>query len=249
MASTTWFRNAGEPDSALEARPMAVATPWYAYVVPLHALPLEPDRRPILRESMTRLVAALRETAKERSVFLLLDELYKDNAIREISRYGRQWRPEMGLGLRPEAEPPRYWTEKDLTDRDYDSQLPALKHTVAQLDTDEAGAAHACEIMSGTGGLIQILHTCSTADLIEAWNHTFVPGIEEEGLAAYPIYVPLLTTASLTNTETGTLDCWMGRADVYVRESASDKALLLVSRFALDAHLRACGFIVPEHTL
>ncbi len=225
---------------------MPIATPWHAYVVPLHALPLQPERRPILRDSVTRLVATLSETAKERSVFLLLDELHRDNAIREISRFGRQWRPEMGLGLRPEAEPPRYWTEQDLTDRDHDSPLPALKHTVAYLDTDEAGATHACDVMSGTGGLVQVLHTSLNDDLIAAWNKTFLPEIEEEGLAAYPIYVPLLSTASLIHGETGALDRWMGRADVYMRESASDKAILLVSRFALDAHLRASGFRIPE---
>jgi hypothetical protein len=176
---------------------------------------------------------------------LQLDELHKDNAILNISRYARQWNPEMGLGIRPEAPPPRYWTEADLMERDHDSPLPALMHSIMLLDSDDAGTKHACETMLGTGGLIQVLHTVSSEHLREAWYSVFQPTIEEEWLAAYPVYAPLLGAASLTDRSPDDLNRWMADAKIYLRESVEDNGLFVLSRYPLDSAWIAAGFQTP----
>ena len=72
-----------------------------------------------------------------------------------------------------------------------------------------------------------------------------LPPIEEEGLKAFPLYVPLLTAASLS-ASAEQLDTWLGAVDVYLRESPQDKGLLIVSRQPLEKKLLAAGIDVPR---
>ncbi|NYF78653.1 hypothetical protein [Granulicella arctica] len=233
MALSTKSETAKE--HLFEAVVLKVAELWHAYLVPLPKLPLAIEKRPELLQYMQQFLKILSaEMTYERSVFLQLDELHQDNAIRNISRYGRQWSPQMGLGLLPEAPPPRYWTTEDLLERDYTSTIPALMHSVMHLDTDNAGTKSACEVMTGTAGLIQVLHTCNAAQLLQGWFDVFQPTIQEEGLAAYPLYLPLISGTCIANCTSENLDRWMADAQIYIRESAEDKGILILSRFNLE---------------
>jgi hypothetical protein len=173
---------------------------------------------------------------------LQLDELHQDNTIRNISRYAQQWKPQIGLGVRPEAPPPRYWSEDDLLERDHDSPIPILMHMVAHLDTDGKSSDLACEVMTGSGGLIQVLHTSEPGQLVRTWYNIFQPTIQEAGLAAYPLYIPLIGTTTIANRPAQDLARWMADACLYVRESIEDKGVFLLSRFPLEMALGRAGF-------
>jgi hypothetical protein len=71
-----------------------------------------------------------------------------------------------------------------------------------------------------------------------------LPSIQEDGLRAFPLYVPLLTAASLTHSPEQ-LNTWLGPVDVYLRESPQDKGLLVLSRAPLHQKLVDAGIDVP----
>lgn len=233
----------GIPQPQFEALPLRVAEGYVSFLIPLDKLPLPPHQRPHLRDGLERFVCTLQnDLACKSSIFLQLDELHQDNAIRNISRYARQWKPQIGLGVRPEAPPPRYWSEDDLLERDHASPIPILMHSVTHLDTDEKSSDLAREVMTGSGGLIQVLHANTSAQLVSTWYNIFQPTIQEEGLAAYPLYVPLIGTATIANHPAEDLARWMADACVYVRESTEDKGVFLLSRFPLAMALERAGF-------
>lgn len=225
----------------LNVRKLQAIGSWHTYIIECPMFPCEARERELLRNSLLMLTEIfLRNFGLHRAVWLSLDHLHKDNQIREISRNGRVWNPAVGIGLNPEEPPPRYWSSKDLLDRDYDSPMPVLKHTVLHLDTDMNGEDLAIQLMGGSGGLLLTFHSELGNMVRDCWYRTFQPLIEEDGLAAYPLYVPLLTKSSI-NTDGQALDTWMGKVDIYVRESVEDGGVFILSRRALDDSIRACG--------
>lgn len=236
-----------KPRRMLDAVPLRVPEGWFAALVPLIPLPLSQRERPDYLHAIQHLVGALRGTGN-RSVFLELEELHRDGKIREISRNGTLWSPEMGMGVEPDQAPPRLWTFAELSERDVKAGIPALVRNVMHLEADEAGCAHAVESMCGTGGLLQVLHAGSAIDLLEQWKSVLLPNIEEDALRAFPFYVPLLTSAALGNANAEQLSSWFGAAEVYIRESPADKGLLVLARRPITALLRGAGIALPAET-
>lgn len=216
-------------------------SPWHAVLLPMKFPVREAARLELQR--MQQLAANLcEERTLERSVFLQLDHLHRDNAIQQINHNGRRWEPEMGLGIYPQAPAPRYWTSEYFLERAYTDPIPALMHNVMHLDTGETNLQHACDCMTGTGGLVQVLRNGKRPALRAAWYETLQPTIQEPGLAASPLYVPLLGVASLASASTD-LDRWMGPADIYLRESDEDQGIFILSRYEFISALKSSGII------
>ena len=191
MALFTEFDDESAPQ-ALTATLLQIAEPWYAYLIGLPNLPLPNENRRHLHESLQRLVRTVSDQLSCRqSVFLQMDELHQDGSIRNVSRYGRQWCPTMGLGVRPETASPRYWTSDDLLERDYKEPIPALMHGILHLDTDIVGLAHAIQTMTGTGGLLQILHSTESGNVLSTWYGVLQPSIKEEGASGLSTLCPI----------------------------------------------------------
>ena len=113
--------------------------------------------------------------------------------------------------------------------------------SVMRLDTDESGCSHAVETMCGTGGLLQVLHTVPAEQLSDAWMASLLPLIEEEGLRAFPLYVPLLSGETLRGCTAEQLTTWLGPADTYMRESPTDKGLFILTKRSLEHELAQAG--------
>jgi hypothetical protein len=233
------------PRPCFEALLLRATDGWFAYLIPLVSLPLSPNQKPAYQETLQRLVKLLRgSSASHRTVILELEELHKNDAIRQIGANGRIWGPEFGLGVRPEQSAPKFWKFEDMIERPYDQPIPPLMLSVVRLDTDEAGAGHAAATMAGTGGLLQAIHRDPIDQLVSAWKQVLLPPIQEDGLRAFPLYVPLLTAESVTHSAE-MLNTWLGSVDIYLRESPQDKGLLVVSREALEHKLVEAGIDIP----
>jgi hypothetical protein len=231
------------PPRSFQALPMQAPQGWFAYLVPLVPLPLSLRVRSSYHEVLQALVRQLRAD-KNRSVFLELEELHKDNGIWQISRNASLWSPEMGLGVRVGHPSPRFWSWKLLSERALDDPFPPLMLSVMRLDAEESGCIHAVETMCGTGGLLQVLHSVPARQLLDAWMEALLPPIEEEGLRAFPVYVPLLSGEMLRGCTAEQLATWLGPSDAYLRESPQDMGLILLARRPLERELELAGIDV-----
>ena len=234
----TGFKTGG--DVKVQAVNVPVADGWYAAIVPVAEMPMRRDERGPFAEMVDQLTGSLRSgLSAERSVYLNMQELHRDNNIRLIADYGQAWGPEMGVGVYPDAPPSKDWTEIDPMDRDYGTPMPVMKHTVAYLETKDAGATSACAVMAGMGALVQVLHQKPAAALQAAWTRFYRPMVQE-AFASYPVFLPLLHAGNVTGRRGDVLEDWMGEAAVYVRESVEDRGLFVLSRRDLvDPLLRA----------
>lgn len=226
-----------------------IATPdsWHAFLLPLESVPLDTHDRPALRSALDKLLnhVAHDQVQAERSLWLLLDQLHKDGAVRLIAKNGTIWNPDMGIGLWPDREPPRMWTRDELLERDYLTPIRELKHTVVHINADKAGFQHAWETMLGTGGVIELLHTGEVAKTIEHWQDVLQPTIEDEAFQAYPFTFPLIEKKSIERRSKEQLDSWFGPVSFYLRESAEDTGILLLSRTPLEKALEKAGIRYP----
>ncbi|WP_419805279.1 hypothetical protein [Terriglobus sp.] len=240
------------------AEQVSVPGPWQAYVLRLERLPIPPTPRPgsgpDLRHDLREILDALErevvasQSAVGSSLWLLLDQLHIDGAVRMIAKNGVLWRPSPGLGLWPDREPPRMWTSDDLLDRDYRTPIRELKHTVIHINADEEGSHHAWQTMFGTGGTIQLLHSGDAAAAIAHWQTTLQPTIQDEAFQAYPFTFPLLERRTVENRSVEDLDRWLGPVSFYMRESTEDSGILILSRTPLQAVLERLGLWVDGQT-
>ncbi len=220
---------------------------WFAVLVPLAPLPLPIRYRPAYRRALEILVSRLRGS-DQRSVILELEHLHKEGAIRDVSRNGARWIPEMGLGVEPGAAPPKLWSFAELSERSVDDPFPPLIRNVMHLEGDERAMQHAVQTMAGTGALLQVVHPVPVETMLEEWKAALLPPIQEEALRAFPLYVPLLSAAALRNVDQATLSVWLGHAHAYLRESTEDRGLLVIARRPLDTPLAGTGFQLPPET-
>lgn len=224
-----------------------VPLPWHAVLIPLPAVPLKAELRPELHERLTRLMTILRGAENlQASTWLLMDTLHHDGASQKIAANGRRWLPDIGLGVWPDREPPRLWTDEDFLERDFETPLRPLMHTVIYISAGEAGAMHAWETMLGTGGVIQLLLPKSPEEFHAETKETLLPTIEDETFRGFSFYFPLLDVRSITGRRNDDLDRWLGSAVVYLRESAEDSGVLLVSRIDPAAALSQAGISLAE---
>jgi hypothetical protein len=208
-------------------------------------LPLPLEQRARYGAVLAAVVDRLRG-GSERSVFLDMEQLHQNNAVREISRNGAQWAPEMGMGMEPGAAPPKLWTFAELSERDVTQPMPPLIRNVCHLEGEERARVHAAQTMCGTGGLVQVMHRVAIDQVLQAWSHNALLRIEEEALRAFPIYLPLLSGRALQKVSEEEMTAWLGPVDAYLRESMEDRGLLIVARQAPEIFLRDTGILLPR---
>ena len=98
--------------------------------------------------------------------------------------------------------------------------------------------------MFGTGGTIQLLHSGDAAAAIAHWQTILQPTIQDEAFQAYPFTFPLLERRTIENRSGEDLDRWLGPVSFYMRESAEDSGILMLSKTPLQAVLERLGLYV-----
>jgi hypothetical protein len=177
------------------------------------------------------------------SSWIQMTNLHQGDTAQQLSKNGARWRPELGLGVWPDREPPRLWTQADFQELSLGQPPPALMHTVFHLSKGDQAAKDAWEQLFGSGTLVYALLSTTAQEFHQTMTDELLPLIREEALRGYPFYMPLLDGKSLQTacgrhvgrqakpvspTETP-LYKWMGVARFYVRESAEDKGLFILT--------------------
>lgn len=227
--------------SELQALPLEAPDGWHAAKIPFHFPADEHMRAPLYERIETVLQHLQGETASRKMVCLQLTGLRAENAVKQIAAHGRSWKPEMGLGVYPEGMPPRLWTSSDFLDRNYDEPIPELMENAVLLHAHGSDAQEACRVMTGAGGLIQVLHSTSIAAVQGAWYDLLQPTIAEPGLAGYSVYLPMLSEGSMSDPEK--LLRMLQPIESYIREDAKAGEIFLISRMNLDAALLSAGLL------
>ncbi|HMF65576.1 MAG TPA: hypothetical protein VK608_15910 [Edaphobacter sp.] len=226
---------------------LAAPTGWHAYAIPVPDFPIKPETRGLLNGAIRTVLDRLRGTPPlELSVWLLMDSLHKEGAVRQLSRHGKEWAPEFGLGIWPDREPPRMYKDSDFLDLEFGQEMPAMMHSIVRIGGTEGAAREAWNVMFGLGSTIVTLALDGTDAVLDAVRDALTRRITDESFQSFAFYFPLIGTAALAQASVEEMDEWMGPVQVYARESEEDRAVLLLSRSNAVEALKAAGFIADS---
>jgi hypothetical protein len=147
----------------------------------------------------------------------------------------RNWMPDLGIGIRPDGEPPRMLNASDLSKLKW-NEMPKIKHeTIFRLASDLAPAS-ALPKFCGSGALLYCLLESPVENYLSEQRELWLPAIHDPAFRAHSFYLPLFERQSLEEREPSILLKWMGSAAVYLRENIEENGVLILSsrKDALD---------------
>jgi hypothetical protein len=196
---------------------------WFAAFSPASAFPL-PDAE---RSALGELRQALSSEGESES-FLQLSEMHRGNAASRLPRYAAALRPNIGLGVRPDRDPPKLWTSEELYDLEPGTPPRPLMELAMHLDGGANERAAASEAMAGVGALVEVWLGRSA----EAWFAETSPllskAITEAPFLGFPFYMPILDLRAIKETPGERLGAHLCGATIYLRESVEDHGILLL---------------------
>lgn len=236
-----------ESDRRIQGEEFALPGRWAGYRIPTRFPIRREAERDRLEQALWTLLSRLHPADSQPGVFLLMDNLHRDNAVLRLSRNARDWRPTMGLGLWPDQPPPRTMTGADILDLEWGTTPRLPMHKVAGLGADSDMLHTAWTTMFGLGSSILTLGTGGAKRMLAETRQALKAPITDEGFQDFPFYFPLLGKKALSKATVEELDSWLGSTQLYLRESEEDKAILLLTRthpLTLSKVLEELGFAV-----
>jgi len=223
-------------------RPIEVPKPWEAYLIPVSAMPVPDDERDSLRGVLSKLTTrAMQEWKLVAEVGLQVNQVHLEDGPDLLTKFGREWIPQLGLGVWPDREPPKGWTQEDFSELGMGERVRTLMFQVIRVSTTPEARDKARDIMFGIGAVMLALVPGTVDEYLDRARNYLLPPIKDSSFTCFPFYVPLLEGKSLQDVHADTLTAWMCGASVYIRESAEDNGVLIVSREPLSALLPKIG--------
>jgi len=227
----------------IELEPIEVAVPWQAGLLRVHQFPLAGDEADTIRLLLRFLgEVAVEEYKLHHEILLQLWSLSPQTGGNVLNANVSEWSPKFGLGVWPNRKPPQAWTEEMLVDaaaavfRGQEPERPSnrlLRLTVAENRRLDAAAK-----MRGFGAQIELFSKDSIELIEDRGKDLFLPTIAESRFQNEPFYLPLLDGASLSSSSAAKqLEEWLCGIDLYIRESAEDRSILLISSLPLKTLL------------
>lgn len=220
-----------------------VSAPFEGYLLPVSGFPmLQTEVLPLL--DFLRDLGRIANVGKSLEVFIQAAQLVPKEmggtSAAILSQHGRDWIPKLGLGIWPDRPAPSLWTPKDFEDLAPGEKPRRLMYQVLRITKSIEARENARDTLLGLGTVLQII--CSAPDaFLEKMRSTFLKSITEPSFSCFSFYVPLFEANTLSRASASDLESWMGGASVYVRESAEDKAILLLAAESLVPILRKLG--------
>lgn len=219
--------------------------PCEVWVVPAKFPVPEPDLAP-LRDFFARFSdAAGRTLGLTSEVFLQFAQLQVGDRAAVLTEHGRAWLPQQGLGVFPDRKPPTIWTVEECLDVE-PGPRSVLVHQVFHVQAGPEASRDARDRMLGAGVVVQIMTAEGAEALLRRGREVLLPPIREQTFRAFPLYIPLLEKRSFTGAKAPQVSDWLCGAAVYIRESAEDNAMLIVSREPLAPVLRQLGGVFDD---
>jgi len=232
--------------TVLELTPVECASPFQAFCVPDISFPLSADLRPpIILLVKTLLAAAEKLGLSTPALWLDTQQLHQDGGSKMYGLHARQWSPEMGFCFDPSEAAPRKLRFDDLLNMEYGTQ-PRLADRSCIFVSNVQQSFAAYEVMGGRG--LASLLCFREADTLAAaqryMQHTrqaLKRYMAEGEFQNFKYYFPLLTSGSIAGASAQQLSEWLTEADLYLRESAETKELVIVGGRSLEHLLEIAG--------
>jgi len=171
-----------------------------------------------------RLAAAV--PGQESEVFIQFAALATGDGSGRFMARAASWRPEMGLGVRPGEPPPHGYTREDFENLGPDEQPRRIDHQAFRIGGERGVREQAREAMLGLGAVLEIW---APQGMLDRARRLFHPTIQDPTFASFPFFVPLLGAGSLRGAAADQVTEWLCGAALYVRESAEDGGIVVVS--------------------
>jgi hypothetical protein len=224
----------------MKLKPIKLPSPWQASLLGVGAFPMpvgELDPMRLLLQAFSEIAA--REHGLQHEVLLQLWNLSPQTGGEILSANVSEWAPKFGLGVWPDRKPPQAWTEETLVDaaaavfRGDEPMRPSNR--LLRLTIPKNRQIDAADKMRGFGVQLELFSKDSIETIEERGKKFFLPTITERRFQREPFYLPLLDHASLCRADSASqIESWICGVDIYIRESAEDRGILILSRFELE---------------
>jgi hypothetical protein len=239
-----------ENSAKIRKLPLELLAPqgaWEAVLLPVTEFPLPVGQRASLMGFVKPLTTHLRDIGFQHQTLLQTWKLGPDSGTDVLTQHHREWRQELGLGVWPARVPPRGWTEENMMDavaavfRGDEPELPS--HRVLRLRPKSAAGELATHDLRGFGAQIDIFSKNSPQETDQQCKTYYLTRMEQERFREEDFYIPLLDRRSFAQASQDNLEHWMCGIDFYMRESAEDRGLLLISRLPLRPLFENAGLL------
>ena len=151
-----------------------------------------------------------------------------------LRKYREAWRPALGLGIWPDRPSPMLWTREDFINLGPDEKPRPLMYQLLRVTAAGAARHEASGALLELGSMVQVMMP-DPALFFNYSKQVLLAKVTEPILRAYPFYVPLLETKSITACEDSyELKERLCGASIYLRQSNEDGGLVVVSEHSLD---------------
>jgi hypothetical protein len=206
------------------------------------AFPIPAAQLTRVRRLIAAIIAAWSEP-KELHVqtFITLEHLHLMNGPARLAENGRNWLPEVGLSVRPDRDPPTFWTKEYLESLTEGQEPRNLIDQVFRVTAGPAMQIAARDEMLGLGTVVQMFGTEDIIVFLQRAREMFLSRIEEPGLRGAVFYMPLMNAATFAAATRQDMESWSCGAGLYVRESVEDGAILIAAKEPLAPILEKLG--------
>lgn len=208
---------------------------FFSYLFPAGDYPVPAGERETYLGILGRLESVLDESfGGSQEILLQMWKLHHEGASKQLSGNGRAWVPVVGVGVWPHKPPPAVWTREEF-EAFVPGEMPRPPISmVFRLKGERTQRANVLPVMGGRGALIQAWVQGDPEEFYKDCAEYFRGFITEPLHLAYPFFFPLIDASTLRAITPELADRLLGRVQYYVRESAEDRGLLILSRSSLD---------------
>jgi hypothetical protein len=222
-------------------------SPWQAFVLPVSGFPLPEPESNKLAAFLTRISGSAAKRWKLfPEVFLELEQMKGLECRYRFADHGRQWLPEVGLGVWPDREPPDLLTREEFENWIPGTPMREVLCEVFRISTSQEQRSKAREEMFMYGPVVEILTPDTTAEFLGKTKPVYLDFIKSRAHRCFPFYVPLLEGKTLENMTSDQLTHWCPGVSVYFRESFQDQGVLIASIMPISEILVELGGRVQQ---
>lgn len=212
---------------------ISIESPFEAAVLKIGELPLSREAGESLSNILLPWLQELAEgMGLEHAMWLQGAELHRSGAVDLLVSHGAEWMPDIGLGIRPDGEPPRMLRADDFRKRRWNDPVKLKHETAFHLAGGAVAAKSAIRLLCGSGTVLYCLLDAPIQIYLAEQRELWLPTIQEPAFRAHPFYVPFIDAGSLERKEPSRLMSWLGRARLYLRESSEDAGIVIVTSIA-----------------